>query len=69
MSVIGRLDDQVNAIIISPLAQRNADEAEVHRIPSPENAANSDRPEASAATPESTTHKTKDAVPFPVWLL
>lgn len=69
MSVIGRLDDQVNAILITPLAERNANEAEARKIPSQENPVNSDRPEETAATPESTTHKIKDGAALPVWLL
>ena len=69
MPVIGRLDDQVEAILINPLRRRDAPGEEAR-----------DEPELPAAPAEDTEHKSPDessrerhqgeaASSLPVWLL
>ena len=65
MPVIGRLDDQVEAVLINPLEQRRTpDEAERERpaaLPAPDS---EERDDADAAS------KKREAEPaLPVWLL
>lgn len=63
MSVIGRLDEQVNAVLITPLKRQQTPDEERREqptIPAPS------REERDA---ESTGQKRADDSPLPVWLL
>ena len=74
MSVIGRLDDQVDAVIIAPVAKRRAEEGAGR-----DDAAEDSRPEQTAApeatpAPERGKDQREAAGPtgrgtLPVWLL
>lgn len=65
MGVIGRLDDQVNEIIIKPVSERHVD-AEASRISS----RNPAPPDESAQEKAQTRDKEKvEATELPVWLL
>ena len=74
MSVIGRLDDQVDAVIIAPVAKRRAEE-----VAEPRAAAEDSRPEPTAppeapTAPERGRDDGEDAnatgrETLPVWLL
>jgi hypothetical protein len=70
MSVIGRLDDQVEAVLINPLKRRErASDGEAERaappvVPSPP-ASSDDEREAESTSPE--TREVDSALP--VWLL
>ncbi|MGI9105613.1 MAG: hypothetical protein ACR2G4_05130 [Pyrinomonadaceae bacterium] len=61
MSVIGRLDEQVEAVIISPLKHR----------PTPEGKPCADEPDQTPAPPEPGAEPDEGEVapPLPVWLL
>ncbi len=61
MSVIGRLDDQVDEILITPLSKRRRDE-EPAPPPSPE----ADPPPVEPADKDETSAKEDE---LPVWLL
>lgn len=69
MSVIGRLDDQVEAVLINPLKRRerlNDGEAERESPPLPPPAATTSHEERDAAS--SPDEREADAA-LPVWLL
>lgn len=66
MSVIGRLDDQVEAVLINPLKRRERDDAEEARdAPSPPAPTPSNEERDAGSSPE--TRDAGDALP--VWLL
>jgi hypothetical protein len=66
MSVIGRLDGQVDEIIIKPVGERNRrvrDETATERAPRPETEAVEDRRAEETERPAARSN------PLPVWLL
>ena len=68
MGVIGRLDDQVNEIIIKPVGERHgAAEAEAPRAPSQKPESQEDRPAPKGERPRD--KEKADSSEFPVWLL
>ena len=70
MSVIGRLDDQVEAVLINPLKRRERDDSTQERdAPSPPQPAplNEERDAESSAESSAETRDTEAALP--VWLL
>lgn len=76
MSVIGRLDDQVDALIISPLKKRGAQQNEEHATPpqQPTRTTDQSNPVASEESQAAQSHKHSEresSAPdeLPVWLL
>jgi hypothetical protein len=69
MGVIGRLDEQVNEIIIKPVGERRRQESEVplisaaERQPAPRTAGEEDRAQGEE------NHKARTQAELPVWLL
>ncbi len=63
MSVIGRLDDQVEAVLINPLRRREHDEEE-RDAPAPPHASTHTERDA-----ESTPERREADAALPVWLL
>jgi|GEM_PF-2170696 len=63
MPVIGRLDDQVEAVLINPLRRPTPDEAEREQTAIPP-AVSAERDEA-----DSSAEKSEADSPLPVWLL
>jgi hypothetical protein len=68
MGVIGRLDDQVNEIIIKPVGKRNAPESEAPKAPDRES-----RPQPQPVVKEDRARDEENrkapSTELPVWLL
>jgi len=69
MPVIGRLDDQVDAVLIKPLGRRDEQEADAATALSPENIAQPQTATQTAGESDisSDTHARREELP--VWLL
>lgn len=68
MSVIGRLDDQVEAVLVNPLKRRERrDEAEAERDAPPVSPAASHEEREEAAPDEK--REGDDSASLPVWML
>jgi hypothetical protein len=63
MSVISRLDDQVNEILITPLQRKNNQEANVQEVVQPSPC------ETTQVEPDSSEKKRAERETLPVWLL
>ena len=69
MPVIGRLDGQVDEVIISPISRRPREEG---RPPAPGNEEAPEPPDSPGGAPSQTPHageSSADADELPVWLL
>lgn len=70
MGVIGRLDDQVNEIIIKPVGARHRQESEETQKPAPEERAPPPQAEAVETSPRDEENVTAQSQrELPVWLL
>lgn len=69
MSVIGRLDNQVDAVLIAPLDRDRQRAAEAHEQPADEPAATPDPGLQTPPTADGSQNTRADAEQLPVWLL